>query len=490
MSRALVLALAALAGACVAIALACSSSTSAPAPANGAPDASASDATTDSGPAADGGDVQDIVTSPAPLTPAFSPGNYDYTVRCQAGKNAVAVTVTDALGPTITNVSLVEDEAYVVRGQYWIRCLPHDFPTITAVTHPDAGAPTPGYYLLNGFSYAIALDTRGTPVWYARGPAVITVDVVAHDVISFFPNGTLPYGYTDAGAAELHALDTSTVTSLAAVGVPTDFHELRALPSGDYLVLSYPLVKGVDLTGLGTFGVQDIVDCQVQELDQTGKLVWSWTASDHVDAVSESTEPGTNSVIGTPVVDVFHCNSVDVDSSGNLLVSMRHTDSVYYVDRSTGKVVWKLGGTASNKDGAAHITVVGDPEGTFNLQHDARILPSGDVSLYDDHGSPAATGVARAIEYALDHAAGTATVVRQYLAPTQALFEGSFRRFPDGHTVIGWGAIAGDQRVLTELDEHDAPVLDVSSTDGSSYRALKVPPAMLDVAVMRTAVGK
>jgi hypothetical protein len=55
--------------------------------------------------------------------------------------------------------------------------------------------------------------------------------------------------------------------------------------------------------------------------------------------------------------------------------------SVYYVDRTTGTVLWKLGGTPYNKDGATYIEVTGDPQTTFRMQHDARFLPNGDISL-------------------------------------------------------------------------------------------------------------
>jgi hypothetical protein len=47
--------------------------------------------------------------------------------------------------------------------------------------------------------------------------------------------------------------------------------------------------------------------------------------------------------VGEP--DPFHCNSIDVEpATGNLLVSGRHMDSIFYIERSTGKILWKMGG--------------------------------------------------------------------------------------------------------------------------------------------------
>jgi hypothetical protein len=39
------------------------------------------------------------------------------------------------------------------------------------------------------------------------------------------------------------------------------------------------------------------------------------------------------------VLDAFHCNSIHVDPANwNLLVSVRQMDSIFYVERSNGKV--------------------------------------------------------------------------------------------------------------------------------------------------------
>ena len=46
--------------------------------------------------------------------------------------------------------------------------------------------------------------------------------------------------------------------------------------------------------------------------------------------------------------DYLHLNSVEVDTDGNLLISARNTWTVYKVDRSTGAVLWRLGGKRSD----------------------------------------------------------------------------------------------------------------------------------------------
>jgi arylsulfotransferase ASST len=432
-----------------------------------------------------------VSVSPLVLTPSFDPTIHDYYVRCSSGVNALMLTVTDSTGSVTTPLSLMEDQLASVRDTYWIRCLPSDAPVITVTKGDGGGVPTPGWYLVNSAAFAFVLDTNGTPVWYERGPTVLNVDSVTPNTISFVPNSTGAFGTSTATRFEIHSISTLALNTVQAVGSPTDAHELRLLPNGDHLLLTYPLQSGVDLTGLQTFGSNEtIANCEIQEINPTGQVVWSWLATDHVDPKQESLEPATNTVNGMTVDDVFHCNSIEVDASGNLLVSMRHANAVFYIDRTTGTVEWKLGGASFNKDGATAIQVVNDPEGTFSMQHDARFLSNGDLTLFDDHG--ASPGLARGVEYALDHTANTASFVFQFLGKTQSEAEGSFRRYADGHSVIGWGFVAADDTVLTEIDANGADVFDVafSPSGNQSYRAVKIPMSQLDVTMLRATTAQ
>ena len=316
------------------------------------------------------------------------------------------------------------------------------------------------------------------------------MEALTPDTISFTPDGMGPFGSSSANHFEIHALDTLEVTTVSAVGSPTDGHELRLLPNGDHLLLTYPIEDNVDLTGLQSFGTDEtIADCEVQEIDPSGNLVWSWLATDHIDPTRESIEPAADTINGASVIDVFHFNSIDVDGSGNLLLSSRHANAIFYVDRTTGDVLWKLGGSAYNKDGAAHIQVTGDPQMAFSMQHDARFLPNGDISLFDDHG--AAAGVARGVEYAIDFDTSTATVAFQFLGIGQSQYEGSFRRYPDGESVVGWGYVPADSRVVTEVSSSGQDMLDIAFSGGQpSYRAVKVPLSQLDIRVLRATTAK
>ncbi len=121
------------------------------------------------------------------------------------------------------SVELLEDQAIVLEvtalgstDQYWVRCLPHDFPPISVTTYPGLGGPTPGWYLIANLtqapgesSFAMAIDAHGTPVWYHRVSTItgaLNVEVLERDTISFTPRLGDDFGTDPNGRYEIHEL--------------------------------------------------------------------------------------------------------------------------------------------------------------------------------------------------------------------------------------------------------------------------------------------
>ena len=492
------------------------------------------------------------------LVPPFSPTTYDYYVRCSAGSNALRVAMTASTGatssltqPSATGsaamqslaVTVAENQAIVAvategtaKTEYWVRCLPHDFPKLSMVTHPDAGTPPAGYYLLGNLmanasaGYAMVMNGDGVPVWYyamGAGLGVVDVDDGVSGALTF-----APYSATKVEEFSVHQLSPVSTTTITPTGFATDNHELRVLANGNYLMLSYPLKSGVDLTGISIASTVDggvpltpgpnstIQDCAVIEVTASGSVVSTWLASDHFDPAKDSTLPltgfgaGATAMDGGTVYDVFHCNSIDVDpANGNLLVSAREMDSVFYVDRPSGKVLWKMGGATASLDNATYVSVA-DP---FFRQHDARFQPgwspscnggTGEISLFDDETQK--PGPARSVVYtvvvggadgggatscdggaAIDGgAAGQATLAWQYKGKASAAATGSFRITGDGSRVIGWGFGGTPDLAFTEVDVNGNDLLDFNFPDGNStYRAIKVPLTAFDLGVLRSTAG-
>jgi hypothetical protein len=212
----------------------------------------------------------------------------------------------------------------------------------------------------------------------------------------------------------------------------------------------------------------------VHELDvATGRVLWSWRASEHVE-VAESYQPiGSTAPSGSPgaptgplAYDYLHLNSVGLDSDGNLLVSARHTCCVYKVERGTGRVLWRLGGRRGDfRFGAG---------ARFWYQHDARRRADGTLSVFDNGaGITAEEPYSRGLLLAVDEQAGTATLARALGQPQRlsAATQGSVRELPGGATFVGWGV----QPWFTEFAADGAVVLAGHlPPDSSSYRAARV----------------
>ena len=466
------------------------------------------------------GGLLTLSSSPLALTPSFQPTTHDYYVSCAAAMNTLRVSATAAPGATVAllqptagdadavssgtsleaSADLKESEALVVGAttngateEYWVRCLPSGFPGLALTLHPEAGTPTAGYYLIGpvlqtgGLGYAIVMDSHGVPVWYDTaqgGLDAVDVDNLLPGVISYVPYVEFTFGAVTT-SFELHDLVHGTISTVASSGLPLDLHELRVLPIGDYLVIANPITVGVDLTGLLGFGAnENMVECDIQEVTPEGTSVWQWNASDHFDPVKDSVLPVTGIADGMPFVDPFHCNSIDVDATGDLLVSSRSMNSVFLVTRATGAVAWKMGGSTYTKENAPYISVQNDPLTSFYGQHDARFLPDGTLSMFDDQ--EAQPGPARAVIYAYDVTAGTASVVWQYQGTAPSDGMGSFRVSADGSRVIGWGITDALNRTFTEVDENGNDLLDFTFSGGdTSYRAIKIPISAFDIATLR-----
>ncbi len=170
----------------------------------------------------------------------------------------------------------------------------------------------------------------------------------------------------------------------------------------------------------------------IQEFDENKNLVFEWRSYDHVTLLE------TNQNLHLNVVDVTHTNSLEQDSDGNIIASHRHLSQVMKIDRSTGAVIWRLGGQMNE------FTFTNDSE-QFSYQHDARILSNGDLTLWDN-GNGHLVHHSSAKEYQLDFMNRTARLVWSYSpidpATGNAAYYsamGSVQRLPNGNTFINCG---------------------------------------------------
>ena len=112
------------------------------------------------------------------------------------------------------------------------------------------------------------------------------------------------------------------------------------------------------------------------------------------------------------------------------------------IRRSDGAIAWKLSGLPPANPAVPHLQILGDPHNGTAFQHDAR-TPGQRSRLHLRQPVVRSRLRSRAVEYAIDTGANTATLVWQYEIDHQvtAFGLGSARHQADGSTVIGWGPL-------------------------------------------------
>jgi Arylsulfotransferase (ASST) len=446
------------------------------------------------------------VTADTVLVPGFARGVYDYVSRCQpdaplrlsvAAASGEAVSVDGAAarsGSFEADVPLAAGQGAVLRvtsgsrrAAYHVRCLPRGFPAWTAERH---GPTQSQWYLITPRGpWMVLFDRNGTPVWWlhSRGDREpFNPTLLANGHVASFP---LPagahFGTTPGLGFDERRLDGSVVRRIRTVGVPTDAHEIRELPNGHLLLDAYRPRAGVDLRPYGGFANSRVYDAEVQEVTRGGRLVWRWGSRGHI-PLSDTGRWWANAFPAEPdrrTYDPLHINSI-APVGDAFLISCRHTDAVYKIDRASGDVVWKLGGTHTDRS----LTILGDPnaEADFGGQHDVRVLADGSVTLYDNgsaRGRPA-----RALRFRIDEAQRTATMIGQLTDPLagESSSQGSARRLDGGDWVISWA----NNDFVTEAAPSGAVVFRLAFPGRVTYRAFPVPYGRLSAARLRATMDR
>lgn len=441
-------------------------------------------------------------------------GQPDHAIRCPAAGGPVSIQVAASPGALVsinggTGARRLDETISMKPGDLagiavshpggiertYIRCLPTDFPRLVGTGR----SPTPGWVMATNAgpgAYAFILDEYGVPVWYQRTP---------YPVIGLWRDGTggLAWrNWTGGGfptevpplGFELRSL-TGELTGTVEIpgGVEAvDWHEFLTLANGNRLVVTYPrrdLPAATKVPCTDTQGTKRttnvMIDSDIVELDPSGAEVWRWSSVSHV-AASETLVPICFQLAdGAFGLDLVHVNAVDLFPDGDLLVTARHLNAVFRVDRTSGAVEWKLGGTAP-KEGSL-LALAGDPRGGPRGPHDGRVLPNGNVTIHDNHIGQT-DNVSRVVEYAIGPT--TATLVWSHGAGTlKSGTLGSARRLADGTTLIGWGT--GTSPWLEQVDPDGNVVHTVAAQVGTViYRAEPAPASAFDRDALRAAAGR
>lgn len=403
----------------------------------------------------DGGPEQATATVPVPADgalPIFGlPPNGAVVARVVARRGAAADTSQPVTGTSMA--------------------LPDYAGRVRLVT--TTGRPASGYILtalvVDGIPAVVAFDTSGQVAWARAFPGAPGITNARQqpngDITAFIGTGHGWEPLPDGHFVELRPSGEVVREYRVPAGYYTDAHELAvgARP-GDPSYLFGSDLQPTDLTAHGGAPDAPFAAHTVFRIDTSGAATAVFAARDHFTAADWVVPP-------PELGDFDHPNSLDVDADGGLIVSWRNVGEVSKIDPRSGTFVWRLGGPHNE------FAFVNDPLDGFGGQHSARILPNGNLLLYDNgwtHTSPET----RVAEYHLDPTAHTATLVWQFRhdPPLFTPFVGSAQRLTDGSTVVGYGNAGLVTQVGADGSVRWEAQLTVDgAVDYSAYRFLDIP---------------
>jgi hypothetical protein len=332
--------------------------------------------------------------------------------------------------------------------------VPSDFPQVTITAR---GNPAADYIWLenagqNGQMYKMILDTWGNPVFYQRGGA--------RD-FKLQKNGMITWATFNGVDKNFNGVRAY----FTANGYATDDHELQVLADGTYFLIGSS-AEAVDMSRYVAGGnpAALVWEHVIQQFTPADELIFQWRAWDHMDILSQQQFADLTAT----ALDFPHMNAVDVDDDGHILVSSRNNSECTKINRDTGEVIWRLGGTEST------LTFVNDPLNGPSNQHGFRALGRGHYILFDN-GNLHSSG-SRAMEYAVDPVAKTATLVWQFrdTPDKYAYYMGNVQRLTNGNTHINW--VLAEYPKACEVDSNGVKQLELNLTPGSDlYRSWRSP---------------
>jgi hypothetical protein len=300
----------------------------------------------------------------------------------------------------------------------------------TGVTAYDADQSCPGFVLFNPNGggdaiHLIDLSGREVHAWRVPHPPRYAY---------FLPNGNL-FAMLKSGGGSTEAMWPGWRTHQDGMLVEIDWHgrivwehrdpyqhhDGRRTPSGGALYLTVERVPA-ELAARVTGGAPDRsrgpmwADVLV-EVDASGRRTWEWRSVEHLDPARDALE------LGNPGHEWTHGNTIAPLEDDRVLVSFRNISVVAIIDKRTGDIVWRLG------------------DDVLAQQHDANMLPSGNVLIFDNGASRRFLGQ------------GFSRVIEVDPSPNQIVWEyrdrpalnfyspniSGARRLPNGNTLITEG---------------------------------------------------
>lgn len=336
----------------------------------------------------------------------------------------------------------------------------------------------PGYYLLapNARDSIGLMDHSGKTVIRKKSGIVSTLQAYSNKYITYFVVDPLTNKrYFIRRDHNLRVVDTLTLLGSHIL----DFHEGGMWTDSTYMVLGIER-RTINMSVLHPGGRPDatVEGAVLQERTFDGRLVFEWKSFDHI-PITDATE---DIDLTQSLIDYIHVNSIRPSLDGNILISCRHLDEVIKIDKFTGAVMWRLGGSSSKGNEFAFENDTYNGFTGFSHQHTAWETPRGTILLFDNGNLKPQPSSSRAVEYDLDVEQHVARKVWEHIPNQQTISAsmGSVQELDNGNVLIGYGTLRDGSTpgslVAEEVTKSGRVAVSLKNTASSevvSYRVVK-----------------
>ena len=336
----------------------------------------------------------------------------------------------------------------------------------------------PGYFLLapNARDSIGLMDHSGKTIIRKKSGIVSTLQAYSNRFITYFVvDAQTNKRYFIRRDHNLQVVDTLTLVGSHIL----DFHEGGMWTDSTYMLLGIER-RTINMSVLYPGGRPDatVEGAVLQERTFDGRLVFEWKSFDHIPV----TDATTDIDLTQSLIDYIHVNSIRPTLDGNILISCRHLDEVIKIEKLSGAVMWRLGGSSSKGNQFTFDNDTYNGFTGFSHQHTAWETPRGTILLFDNGNLKPQPSSSRAVEYSLDIQQHVARKVWEHTPNQQTISAsmGSVQELVNGNILIGYGTLRDGSTpgslVAEEVTKSGRVAVSMKNTATSevvSYRVVK-----------------
>lgn len=319
------------------------------------------------------------------------------------------------------------------------------------------------FFTPSSVGYTLALDHNGDVRFYLTENFIWDIKKLQNGHLLLSSNRLINPPYYTTGLVEMDLLGKIYYDYTLPGGYHHDVYEMQ---DGNLLIASNHFEDGT---------VEDFL----AEMDrETGEIVKEIDLKKIL-----PTEEGHN--LYTTEYDWFHNNSVWYDSKTNsITVSGRHQDIVLNIDYNTEEINWILGDPTnwSKEFQKYFLTPIGSDFEYQYAQHAAKILPNGDLFLFDngnnrskikENAIPATENYSRGVIYRINQNEKTVEQIWQYgkelgsefyspyISDVDQLEENHYLILSGGHSTID-GKVNNDPAGFANVDSLSSTLIEIN----------------------------